>query len=110
MNDGSISMSNVMIAAEDCVAVGAKVISLAISCLEDKSNRGCYKKQWNSQFEDIYNQGILVVGSTGNTGNKSDEYPGAYKTVLSVSAVDHHGRWYKESTWNDQTEIAAPGV
>jgi hypothetical protein len=103
-------MSNVMIAAEDCVAVGAKVISLAISCLGDASQRGCYKKQWKAQFEDIYNQGILVVGSTGNTGTKSDEYPGAYKTVISVSAVNQSGFWYEESTRNDQTEIAAPGV
>ena len=109
-NDGNISMANVMLAADDCVAAGANIISLAISCLGDASNRGCYKKQWEAQFDDIYNQGILIIGSVGNTGSIGMEYPGAYKTVLSVSAVNQSGFWFEESTQNDQTEIAAPGV
>ncbi len=109
-DDGSISMADVMIAVDDCVAVGAKVISIAISCLGDTSDRRCYKKQWKTQFDDIYNQDILIIGGAGNTGNVSDEYPGAYKTVISVSAVDQSGSWYEDSTRNNQTEIAAPGV
>ena len=103
-------MQDVMLAAEDCVAKGAKVISLAISCLGDTSGRRCFKKLWSAQFENIYNQGTLIIGSAGNTGNASDEYPGAYETVMSVSAVTQSGWWYEESTKNDQVEIAAPGV
>jgi subtilisin family serine protease len=103
-------MADVMIAADDCVAVGANIISLAISCLGDTSDRGCYKKQWKAQFDDIYNQGLLIIGSAGNTGSVSDEYPGAYQTVISVSAVNQSKLWFEESTQNDQVEIAAPGV
>ncbi len=109
-DDGSFSMADVMIAANDCSAVGANIISLAISCLEDASGLGCYKKQWERQFNDIYNQGILIVGSAGNTGNNRTEYPGAYGTVISVSAVDENRSWFENSTRNDQVEIAAPGV
>lgn len=109
--DGSsISMADVMIAADNCVAEGANIISLAISCLQDASGEGCYKSQWERQFSEIYNRGILIIGSAGNTGNKSMEYPGAYATVVSVSAVDQSKTWYEDSTRNEQVEIAAPGV
>ena len=109
-NSSSISMADVMIAADNCVAVGANIISLAISCLQDASGGGCYKPQWKRQFSEIYNQGILIIGSAGNTGNKSMEFPGAYETVVSVSAVNQRRAWYENGTWNDQVEIAAPGV
>jgi hypothetical protein len=109
-DDGTISMADVMIAADNCVAVGANIISLAISCLEDASDGGCYKPQWKRQFNDIYNRGILIIGPAGNTGNRSMEFPGAYESVISVSAVNQSGVWYEESTRNEQVEIAAPGV
>ncbi len=109
-DDGTFSMQDVMLAAEYCVANDAKIISLAISCLGDASGRQCYKKLWNAQFEGIYNQGVLIIGSAGNTGNASLEYPGAYKTVMSVSAVTQNRSWFEYSTLNDQVEIAAPGV
>jgi serine protease len=109
-DDGSFSMADVMIAADDCVANGANVISLSISCLGDTSGKRCEKKIWKAQFDDIYNQGVFIIGSAGNTGNNSTEYPSAYKTVMSVSAVYENRSWFEESTWNDQVEIAAPGV
>jgi subtilisin len=109
-DDGSFSMADVMLAANDCVDVGANVITLAISCLEDTSGLRCYKKQWERQFNHIYNQGILIIGSAGNTGTNRTEYPGAYGTVISVSAVDENRSWFENSTRNDQVEIAAPGV
>jgi serine protease len=109
-DDGSFSMQDAMLAVDDCVAAGAKVISLAISCLGDTSGKGCYKKWWKAQFDYIYNQGVLIVAAAGNTGSVSMEYPGAYKTVLSVSAVKQNRLWFEESTQNDQIEIAAPGV
>ncbi len=46
----------------------------------------------------------------GNTGNISEEYPGAYKTVMCVSAVNQSSFWFKKSTRNNQAEIAAPGL
>ena len=103
-------MADVMLAAQDCVNVGAKVISLAISCLDDTAGKGCKRKFWDVQFNQIYDYGVLVVGAVGNTGMISDEYPGCYKSVMSVSAVDRSSQWYSASTRNNQTEIAAPGV
>ncbi len=108
--DGSFSMADVMLAAQDCVDVGAKVIALAISCLDDISGKGCKRKFWDMQFNKIYDYGALIIGSAGNTGSISDEYPGSYKSVMSVAAVDQSSQWYNSSTRNNQTEIAAPGV
>jgi serine protease len=62
------------------------------------------------QFNKIYDNGVLIIGSAGNSGSISDEYPGSYKSVMSVSAVDRNSQWYNTSTRNNQTEIAAPGV
>ncbi len=103
-------MADVMLAAQDCVDAGAKVIALAISCLDDTSGKGCKRKFWDMQFNKIYDYGVLIIGSAGNSGSISDEYPGSYKSVMSVSAVDRNSQWYNESTRNNQTEIAAPGV
>jgi hypothetical protein len=109
-NDGTFSMADVFLAAEDCVRNGANIISLAISCDEDLSGKKCYKKQWDYQLNDIYNHGVLIIGSAGNTGSISEDYPGMYQTVMSVSAVDEGNLWFNESTRNNQVEIAAPGA
>ncbi len=114
-NSLELKFSDIMLAAQSCVDAGAKVINIGISCatVEPDVNR-CYKPDWDDQFMDIYNQGVLIIGGAGNTGRLRDlsnslEYPAAYKTVMSVSAVDANNMWYDLSTQNDQVEISAPG-
>lgn len=104
-------MADVMLAAENCVTAGAKVISISLSCGEKETDiERCYTSEWDDQFQRIYDQNVLIIGAVGNTGNASNEHPGAYKTVMTVSAVDEQNMWYDESTRNNQVEIAAPGV
>ena len=99
-----------MLAAQSCVDAGAKVINIGFSCATVEPDEGrCYKPDWDDQFIDIYDQGVLIIGAAGNTGNISPEYPAAYRTVMSVSAVDANNMWYDLSTQNDQVEISAPG-
>ena len=100
-----------MLAAQSCVDAGAKVINIGFSCatVEPRDPERCYKPDWDDQFMDIYDQGVLIIGAAGNTGNISPEYPAAYRTVMSVSAVDANNMWYDLSTQNDQVEISAPG-
>ncbi len=105
-----VKFSDIMLAAQSCVNAGAKVINIGFSCasVEPDESR-CYKEDWEDQFTDIYDQGVLIIGGAGNTGSNSLEYPAAYKTVMSVSAVDESDRWFDSSTQNDQVEISAPG-
>jgi subtilisin family serine protease len=113
-NSKEHKFSDIMLAAQSCVDAGAKVINIGFSCatVEPDVNR-CYKPDWDDQFMDIYDQGVLIIGGAGNTGNSglsnSLEYPAAYRTVMSVSAVDANNMWYDLSTRNDQVEISAPG-
>ncbi len=94
-----------MLAAQSCVNAGAKVINIGFSCatVEPRDPERCYKPDWD------YDQGVLIIGAAGNTGDVSPEYPAAYRTVMSVSAVDANNMWYDLSTQNDQVEISAPG-
>jgi subtilisin family serine protease len=111
-----VKFSDIMLAAQSCVDAGAKVINIGFSCatVEPRDPARCYKKDWEDQFTDIYDQGVLIIGAAGNTGESSTlfnstEYPGGYTTVMSVSAVDANGMWHDLSTRNAQVEISAPG-
>ncbi len=83
---------------------------MALSCLYDETGQGCYNEVYEQQFRNIYDQGVLIIGGAGNTAKTSDEYPGSYETVMSVSSVGANNLWFKESTRNAQVEISAPGV
>ncbi len=111
-----VKFSDIVLAAQSCVDAGAKVINIGFSCatVEPRDPARCYKNDWDDQFKDIYDQGVLIIGAAGNTGEdstlfNSTEYPGGYKTVMSVSAVDANNMWYGISTQNAQVEISAPG-
>ncbi|KAL3809131.1 hypothetical protein ACHAXA_005516 [Cyclostephanos tholiformis] len=108
----NIRFSDVLDAAEECKNAGAYVISMAVSCKEDKSGQGkrCFSPKDEARFKKLYDEGVLIVGGAGNTANSTEEYPAAYKYIMSVSAVDENLLWYNQSTRNNQVEISAPGV
>ena len=102
-DDGSGYSSNVMAAVQGCIDDGAKIISLSLGGYESN-------KIEQNFYDDIYNQGILVVAAAGNSGNTGNLYPSAYPSVIAVSAVDQSGFRPDFSQCNGQIEIAAPGV
>jgi hypothetical protein len=107
---GFFFFSDIIEAASNCVEAGANVISIALSCKDDPTpGQRCLNADLQRRLEEIYDLGVLIIGGAGNTNSSSDEYPGMYKTVMSVSAVDANNMWYKESTRNAQVEISAPG-
>jgi len=61
-------------------------------------------KEW------VENDDVLFVSSAGNSGSTEYAYPASYDSVLSVAAVDESGDFASFSTYNDQVNIAAPGV
>jgi len=92
-----------MAAVQGCIDNGATVISLSLGGTE-------YSKIEKNFYDDVYNQGVLVVAAAGNSGNSGALYPGAYGSVIAVSAVDQEGIRPDFSQCNDQVEIAGPGV
>lgn len=114
--DGSGDILDLTQAIQYAVARGAKVINLslgsdmAVSAVEAAINSA-------------NRQGVLVVASTGNTGDTRVSYPANQSTVetqltndlkvgwlrLSVTSVDAYDRKSSFATFGSSVELAAPG-
>ncbi len=56
-------------------------------------------------------QGVVLVAAAGNGGPKAaPAYPGAYKSVIAVTATDDGDELYKDANRGDYIAVAAPGV
>ncbi|MFN7950173.1 MAG: S8 family serine peptidase [bacterium] len=53
---------------------------------------------------------VLPIAAAGNDGNSRKSYPAAYDSVMSVAAVDSALAHASFSQFNDDVEIAGPGV
>lgn len=57
-------------------------------------------------------QGILLIASTGNRGNSSEnkvEYPAAYQEVVAVGSIDSDLKISETSSTGEEVELVAPG-
>lgn len=54
--------------------------------------------------------GSLLVAAAGNSGDSTVSFPAGYEEVVSVAATDHNDQRASFSTFNDDVEVAAPGV
>ena len=59
-----------------------------------------------------FNAGILIVAAAGNAGSGPDtvQFPGKYKSVIAVSAIDSNNVIASFSSRGPGVEICAPGV
>jgi len=103
-DNGSGPWSDVLAAVEKCASEGSKVISMSLG---GAGNPGSIHEE---VYKKLYDDDILIIAAAGNEGNSRDFYPASYKHIMSVGAVDSskNKAWF--SVYNDQTEIAAPGV
>jgi len=95
--------SDVLDAVDQCVAAGAKIISLSLGgdVMSDRASR---------KYEEAVNDlGMMVVAASGNQGQKRHAYPASHPAVISVGAVYEWSRFWEGSNYSDQVEFAAPG-
>ena len=103
-NSGSGSFAGVMESVEACVNAGARIISMSLG-------GGGYSATHDTQYKQHYEEdGVLIIAAAGNGGNSAKGYPASYPAVMSVAAVDSNKNKAGFSQYNDQVEIAAPGV
>jgi serine protease len=95
--------SDLVEAAYLCAENGANVISMSLSGT-DKSRKE------EQAFNDLYASGILSVAAASNEGIEEYHYPASYDSVVSVAAIDSNYLVADFSQFNDQVELAAPGV
>ena len=105
LSDGGSGLSSdVLLAVDDCIANGARVISMSLGS-------SSYSATADATYQEAYEAGVLVIAAAGNTANSNMHYPASYQQVMSVASIQEGGGGSLSgfSTHNDQTEIAAPG-
>ena len=96
--------SDLVAAAYMCYENGANIISMSLSGTTKN-----FKEQ--RAFDDLYyNKGVLSVAAASNDGVADYHYPASYDSVISVGALDKNMLIADFSNFNDQVELAAPGV
>jgi subtilisin family serine protease len=95
--------SDLIEAAFLCADNGANIISMSLS----GTNKSGKEEQ---AFNQVYSQGILSVAAASNDGLPDYHYPASYDSVISVGALDENKVIADFSNFNDQVELAAPGV
>ncbi|MDR8015149.1 S8 family serine peptidase [Ectopseudomonas guguanensis] len=103
-NSGSWAYgSDLVMAIQQCRAAGSTVISMSLG-------GGASSITERNAMDAAYQNGGLVVAAAGNSGNSTLSYPASYDSVVSVAAVDSSGNHASFSQYNNQVEVAAPGV
>lgn len=90
-------------AALRCAGAGSNIISMSLS---GTTPNGHEKRV----FDELYAAGILPVAAASNDGLPDYHYPASYDSVISVAALDENYTVADFSQFNDQVELAAPGV
>ena len=107
LSDGGSGLSSdVLLAVDDCIANGARVISMSLG---SSSYSATADATYQEAYE--YEAGALVIAAAKNTANSNMHYPASYQQVMSVASIQESGGGTLSgfSTHNDQTEIAASG-
>jgi len=95
--------SNLMAAAQMCADNGAQIISMSLG----GSSKALPEQR---TFDALFEQGVLSIAAAGNGGDDKDHYPASYDSVVSVAAIDATYTAADFSQFNNNTELAAPGV
>lgn len=95
--------SDLVAAAFQCQEGGADVISMSLS----GTQKSCKEER---AFNKLYDEGVLSIAAAANDGIEEYHYPASYDSVVSVAALDSDMVVADFSQFNDQVELAAPGV
>lgn len=103
--DGSVSgtTSQVMAGVQWLADQGCKVINMSLGG-GDKS------QSEEALYNQVRNNGTLIVVASGNDSAKKLSFPAAYQSVVSVGAVDRNNQLASFSNTGAQLDLVAPGV
>ena len=95
--------SQVMAGVQWLAQQGCKVINMSLGG-GDKSQAE------EALYNQIRNNGTLIVVASGNDSSKKVSFPGAYQSVVTVGAVDKNNQLASFSNTCAQLDLVAPGV
>ena len=97
------STSQVMAGVQWLADQGCKVINMSLGG-GDKSQAE------EALYNQVRNNGTLIVVASGNDSSKKVSFPGAYQSVVTVGAVDSNNQLASFSNTGAQLDLVAPGV
>ncbi len=96
--------SDLAAAVGKCIDEGrARIISMSLG-------GGTPTQTEKKAFDQALEKNVLSIAAAGNDGNAKKSYPAGYDSVMSVAAVDSALDHADFSQFNDDVEIAGPGV
>jgi serine protease len=102
-SDGQAMLSDVLEAVRWVADQGASVLNLSLG--------GPSSSQAEEEtYQDIRNEGKLVVCASGNDGTTDLFYPASFASTVSVGAVDASLNRATFSQFNSEVDLVAPGV
>jgi subtilisin family serine protease len=103
--DGSVSgtTSQVMAGVKWLADQGCKVVNMSLG-------GGSPSRTEQSLYQQLHDQGTLIVAAAGNDGRNRLSFPGAYESVVSVAAVDVNNTIASFSNTGKGLDLAGPGV
>ena len=81
---------------------GAQIISLSWGGIG-------YAQAEQEVIDYAYAKGIVIVAAAGNDNNEVENFPAAYKNVISVASLDTDDKRSSFSTYGSWVDISAPG-
>ena len=100
--DGRAETGSLVRGVKYAVARGAKILNISF----EGGTRSALEQD---AIDYAVRRGAMVVVASGNSGRRRMEYPGAYRQVVSVAAVDETDTPLDSSTSGPQVTLAAPG-
>ncbi|MBQ4879043.1 S8 family serine peptidase [Pseudoalteromonas luteoviolacea] len=103
-----IRRSDLIQSIEICASRGVNIINLSMA-------DHLYSNALRGVIDRVTSKGILIIAAAGNNGSTrkpgidSPRYPAAYRSVMSVGAVDQNKLQMGFSPVNPSLEITAPG-
>ena len=85
---------------------GADIINLSLAALNTDSEPQILKEA----VQYAADRDVIMVGASGNDGYSSVSYPARFPEVISVGALDYHGRRAYFSNYGPALDLMAPGV
>ncbi|MFZ1290661.1 MAG: S8 family peptidase, partial [Melioribacteraceae bacterium] len=84
------------------VSMGAKVINMSWGDSE-------YSQVLKDVIDFAYSNGVVLVGSSGNSGSNLPHYPSGFSNVISVGAIQSNETSASFSNYGSTIDLVAPG-
>ena len=102
-DEGTARSTTIARAMLGCLLARANVVSMSLGGSSPSSIE-------QKVVTRLHDGGLLLIAAAGNAGDTSYSYPASFAEVMSVAAVDENKDWATFSQYNDEVEIAGPGV